>query len=325
MTEQQSSPYSSTEVPQSRTCAAEAPAAGQDRPPSKPTQLSFLSLRERIQEWLLLNLGILLLSIGIYIFKFPNNFTMGGVSGMSVIFAAYIPSLSPSLVNAVLNFLLLILGFAFFGRHFGLRTTYATVISSLELMLLEHIWPLEHAISHQPLLELFFAVLLPAAGSAILFNHKSSSGGTDILAMILRKYSSIDIGKALLVTDLLFVGLTFVVFDVDTGLFSLAGLLMKGVMVDGMLEGFNRVKAFTIVTSQAELVGEYICKNLHRSATIYQAEGLFSHQQRTVFLCVVNRYQAVRLRSFVREVDPQAFITISNTSEIVGKGFRSAP
>ena len=126
-------------------------------------------------------------------------------------------------------------------------------------------------------------------------------------------------------TDLLFVGLTFVVFDVDTGLFSLAGLLMKGVMVDGMLEGFNRVKAFTIVTSQAELVGEYICKNLHRSATIYQAEGLFSHQQRTVFLCVVNRYQAVRLRSFVREVDPQAFITISNTSEIVGKGFRSAP
>lgn len=276
------------------------------------------------RDFLMLHLGVLLLTIGVYFFKYPNHFAIGGVSGMSVILERLLPFSAP-MINLVLNILLLILGFAVFGRSFGFWTSYATLLLAFSQIVLEKILPLSKPMTHQPLLELFFAVLLPAAGSAILFNQGASSGGTDIIAKIVRTRSNLDIGVALLVSDAAFTLSAFFLFGPETGLFSTAGLLMKGVMIDSLIEGFNRVKSFTIVTEKPEEVGAFIREKLKRSATQLKGVGLFSHEERSVFLCVVNRYQALLLRNEVKRIDPHAFITVESTSEIIGKGFRSAP
>ncbi len=276
-------------------------------------------------EIFLLHLGVFLLAIGIHFFKFPNHFVMGGVAGMSVILSHLFPSFSAAIMNAILNFTLLAIGFIFFGRSFGIKTTYTSILLTLLLPVMEKVIPVKETLTDQPVLELFFAFLLPAAGSAILFNIQASSGGTDIIAKIIKKYTSLDIGKALLATDALFTLSTFFVFSSQTALFSVAGLMCKTFMVDSFIEGFNRVKSFTIVTTEPEKVGDFIKNNLHRSATYITGHGLFSQKECQVFVCVVNRYQAVKLRNYIKQVDPHAFISITSTSEIIGKGFRNAP
>ena len=175
----------------------------------------------------------------------------------------------------------------------------------------------------QPLLELLFAVALPAIGSAMLFNLDASSGGTDIVAMILKKYTSLDIGKALLCSDLVITVLACVAFGMETGLFSVLGLVMKSLLVDLVLENINTHKYFHIITTKPEEIEKYITATLHRGATELHGEGAYTHEGRTVLLTVMKRHEAVLLRRYVRQVDPNAFVLIINTGEIVGNGFRS--
>ena len=138
-----------------------------------------------LREWLLITAGVLILTVGVYFFKFPNHFSTGGVTGIAIVLGHYIPAVTPGTLVTIINVLLLILGFAVFGKSFGIRTVYASLLMSGTLQLLEVICPLEAPMTSQPLVELLFAVGLPAVGSAILFNLDASSGGTDIIAMIL--------------------------------------------------------------------------------------------------------------------------------------------
>ena len=151
-----------------------------------------------LREFALLNLGTIILTVGVYFFKFPNHFTTGGVSGISIILNALMPSLSMGTVNLILNFLLLLIGWFFLGKSFGIRTAYASAVYSLLTILLEKLIPLSAPLTDEPLAELVFAVGLPAVGSAILFSVNASSGGTDILAMILKRLTPIEIGTALI-------------------------------------------------------------------------------------------------------------------------------
>ena len=260
------------------------------------------------------------MAVGIYYFKFPNNFTFGGVSGLSVVLSPFIP-LSPSAINFIINALLLILGFLFLGRGFGIRTVYSSTLLSVSLSLLDQIAPLSAPLTDEPLLELIFAVLLPGFGSAVLFNIGASSGGTDIVAMILRKYTSVDIGRALLLSDLLITLTAFFVFDMKTALFSLLGLISKSLVVDNVIESINLCKYFNIICDDPEPICRYIVHELHRSATVCQAQGAYTHGKKYIVFTALRRPQAVALRQHVRTVEPSAFILISNTSEIIGKGF----
>ena len=132
----------------------------------------------------------------------------------------------------------------------------------------------------QPFLELCFAMMLPAVGSAILFNCNASTGGTDIVAMILKKYTSLDIGKALLVSDALIAFSACFVFDIRTGLFSLLGLIIKAFVVDSVIESINLCKYFSIVTSCPDAICDYIIREMNRSSTVIDAIGAYSHEDR---------------------------------------------
>ena len=170
------------------------------------------SMKDKIKDFLWLTLGTLMVTIGVYFFKFPNNFSTGGVSGISVILGALIPGMSTGTLVLIINVTLLIVGFCVFGRSFGIRTVYCSMLMSLSIYILERVLPMEHPLTTQPMLELVFSVLFPAVGSAILFNIQGSTGGTDIVAMIFKKFTSLDIGKALFCTDFIIATLAGVVF-----------------------------------------------------------------------------------------------------------------
>ena len=168
-----------------------------------------------------------------------------------------------------------------------------------------------------------FAIALPAFGSAILFNIGASSGGTDIIAMIVKKYSSINIGKALIVSDIAITVLGFFVFGMKTGLYSLFGLSIRSFLVDNFIESLNLSKYFNVVCANPDPICDFIVNQLHRGATICDARGAFSGSEKHIILTALNRQQAIKLRNFIKKEDPSAFILISNTSEIIGKGFHA--
>ncbi|MBQ8555596.1 MAG: YitT family protein [Clostridia bacterium] len=279
-------------------------------------------MKKLVKEYALLTLGTILMVMGIYFFKFPNHFSTGGVSGISVILARYFPSITPGDFVMVINVALLGVAFAVFGKGFGDKTVYVSLLMSGLTWVLERVLPLSAPMTTQPLLELIFAVSLPAVGSAILFNLDASSGGTDIVAMILRKYTSLDIGKALMCSDMVITLMACVAFGMETGLFSILGLVMKSLLVDMVLENVRTHKYFHIITTKPEEIEHYITQTLRRGATELHGEGAYTHEGRTVLMTVMSRHEAIMLRKYVRQVDPQAFVLIMNTGEIIGKGFR---
>ena len=274
-----------------------------------------------LREWLLITAGILILTVGVYFFKFPNHFSTGGVTGIAIVLGHYIPSITPGTLVTIINVILLIIGFAVFGKSFGIRTVYASLLMSGTLQLLEAIIPLDQPMTSQPLVELMFAVGLPAVGSAILFNLDASSGGTDIIAMILRKYTSLNIGIALLCSDIIITVSACFAFGMETGLFSVLGLIIKSLFMDVVMDNLMIKKCFQIITSAPQPIEDFITGTLHRGATQLHGEGVYSHEGKTILLTVVSRHEAVLLRNFIRKNDPSAFLIITASTEIIGKGF----
>ena len=268
-----------------------------------------------------LTVASVLLSISTWLFKYPNNFSFGGITGLSVVLSKVI-DVSASTINLVINAVLLVIGVVVLGKNFAGKTFYVTVVSTGGISLLDRIYPITEPLSGEPVIELLFAVGITAVASAILFNMDASSGGTDIIAMILKKYTTMEIGAAIFAVDLLIAASAFVIFDFTTGLFSLTGLFAKTLIMDGAIENLNLCKYFTIITTNPKPICDYIHNELHRSATIYKAEGAYSHTEKNIVLVVLKRSQAVRLRRYIKTVEPTAFMMITNSSEIIGKGFR---
>ncbi len=279
-------------------------------------------MKSNLKNFFLLTASTLIMAIGIYFFKFANNFTFGGITGMAVLVAKFIP-ISASDFSFIANILLLIIGWIILGKSFAAKTAYSTILLSVALSVLERIYPMSHPLTNEPLLELVFAILLPALGSAILFNIGASSGGTDVIAMILKKYTSVDIGKGLMISDIIFTLSGFLIFDVKTGLYSLLGLILRSALIDNFIESLNRSKYFHIVCSDPKPICLFIEKELVRDATIVEAKGAFTGNNKFIILTALSPGQAIKLRSFIKENTPGAFLLISNTSEILGKGFHS--
>lgn len=279
-------------------------------------------MKSNLKNFSLLTVSTLIMAAGIYFFKFANNFTFGGITGLAVTIAKFTP-LSASDFSFIANILLLIIGWIILGKTFAAKTAYSTILLSVTLSVLERVYPMSHPLTNEPLLELVFAILLPALGSAVLFNIGASSGGTDVIAMILKKYTSVDIGRGLMISDILCTLSAFFVFDVKTGLYSLLGLIMRSALIDNFIESLNRSKYFHVVCSEPKEICKFIEKELGRGATLVNAKGAFTGNNKYIILTVLSPSQAVKLRNFIKENSPGAFILISNTSEIIGKGFHS--
>lgn len=242
--------------------------------------------KRQVWEYFLITVSTFLIMIGSHYFKFPNNFTFGGITGLSVVIGKI-----------------------------------ATILLSFGLTFLDKYSPVNTPLTDEPFLELVFAIVLPSVRAAILFNIGASGGGTDVIALILKKHTSVNIGMALIWTDLLITLSTILVFDMKTFLFSLLGMVTKSLAIDNVIENINLCKYFNVVCSEPQDICNFITNTLNRSATICHAEGAFTHEQKYIVMTVLKRSQAVMLRRYVKSVEPSAFIMITSTSEIIGKGF----
>jgi len=284
----------------------------------------YASRNRTVYEWFWMTVGASVMAVGIYFFEILNHFTTGGVSGLSIILSALFPRIGASSFLLFFNLLLLLIGFLVLGKEFGLKTAYCSTLMSVETVLLERLVSRSAPLTDQPVLEAAFMVLLPALGGAILFYFGGSSGGTDIVAMILKRRFDISISKALFLSDLFIVMLLAFVFGIEVWLFSLLGFLLRVLLVDRILATINISKYCTLIVAPPCLAPlcDYITKDLEKSATVSEAfEGAYGRQKKSVLLVALTRRQAVRLKHYARTLDPNAFMIVTETSEIMGEGF----
>ena len=270
-------------------------------------------------EFVQLAAGSALVALGVYFFKFPNHFSFGGVTGLAAVASTWLP-VSPADFSFLANMALLALGLAFLGKSFGLKTAYASLLPSLLLSLLHRPCPLPSPPPDQPTLELAFAIALPALGAALLFDVGASGGGTDVIALILKKYSGVSVGKALFCSDLLFVLLGAMAFGVEALLFSFAGLIVKSLVVDQLVASMRQVKYLNVVCSKPEALCQFITNQLRRSATVTEGKGAFTGEARWILFTAMTPGEALRLRQFIRQTDPSSFV-MTAASEVMGRGF----
>ena len=274
------------------------------------------------KNFIFMNIGCVLLSIGVYFFKIPNGFATGGVTGIGTILGKISP-ITPAVWIWILNIGLLLLGFLFLGWKNSIKTIYCSMFYSALTYLFELFIPLSSPLTNQPLLELVYAMLLTAIGSAMIFNSDASSGGTDIAALILKKFTPLDVGKALLAVDFIVAMSSFFVFNIQAGLFSVLGLFSKAFLVDSIIENLNTCKYFVVITTQREKISQYIMETLRHGVTVSDAVGEFTKEQRVMIHTVCKRIEAFKLKKKIKELDPASFIIVTTSSEIIGRGFRN--
>lgn len=285
-------------------------------------------------SYILITVGTALVAAGIYFFKFPNHFTMGGVSSFAVLASEFFSrflgmTISESVIMSIANVVLLVIALLIFGKNFAIKTIYSSMLLNVIVLVLERVLPITEPLTTSPFLEMLLTIGGIAVGSAILFSQGASSGGTDIIAMILKRFTSLNTGTALFVSDAIIVVLAPFVFDsfatkemTTVFLCSATGLILKSFIVDNVIDGINMNKCFIIVTTKEREVCEFINNELHRGATVSKCEGSFSHVEKKMIIAVLNRQQATMLKLFLKQTDPNAFTIITNSSDILGKGFR---
>jgi uncharacterized membrane-anchored protein YitT (DUF2179 family) len=293
---------------------------------------------DTLKTYLIITVGGLIVACGVYFFSFPNNFSTGGVSSLAVLLAKVIgvEVITPALIMAVVNVILLVIALIIFGKAFAFKTVYCSLLISLFSLVMEKLLPINKipnvvaslngtiTLTGEPFLELIFAIGCIAVGSAITFSVGASSGGTDIVAMILKKYTNLDISRALFASDVVLVLASFFIFNIRIGLFSLLGLILKSFIVDVVIDGIYLTKCFYIITSRENEIVEFINNQLHRGATVSMCTGSFTHEDKKIIITVLSRTQSMQLKTYIKETgDGSDFTIITNSSDIVGKGFRS--
>ena len=278
-------------------------------------------MKKQIRDYLILSFASLLVAVGVYFFKFPNKFTYGGISGLSVLLGRIFNLESTATLNMIMDYSLLGVGLLILGRNFAVRTVYCCLLYSFMVWVFERIYPMTAPFTDEPLLELVITIILSAVGAGIMFNLDASSGGTEIIAMIIRKYSKLNTSAALLASDIIVAAGSFFVFGIEICLYSILGLLMRSFLANNVLESIRLCKYFNIVTTKHEEICKYIIDDLNRSATLVTASGAYTGEERKMVLVACRRHEAVDLQKQVKKIDPHAFMFISNTSEIIGKNF----
>ena len=274
---------------------------------------------KKIREYALTTLGIVLTAIGLEYFLFPNDIAAGGVSGIALVING-ITGWNISIMVFILNIILFIVAFVVLGKGFGGKSLYATVILSVVMEIIEKVFnPV--MLTENMFLASFFGSALLAMGSAIVFHQGASTGGTSILAAIISKFTPLGVGTALLLNDSIICLLAINVFGIDKGLFGFFSLILIGLLIDKFIDGFNTCKQVFIITSKAEMVVNFINKDINRGCTVLNGKGGYTDSEVKIVYTVLSSNQFITLKSFIKENNPEAFITVNDSKEVLGLGF----
>jgi len=276
-----------------------------------------------LKNYSLIVIGAFILAAGFVLFITPYKIVPGGVYGISIVLH-YLFGTPVGLVALAFDIPLTIIGIKVLGPRFGLKTVVGFVFTAIFVDGLTYLYGTEPLVQNDALLSSIFGGLFLGVGLGLIFKSRATSGGTDIVAMMISKHTRLPVGQLMILVDSVIVLLGLIVFqDWKIPLYSLIVIFITGKVIDTILEGMNYDKVLFIVSDKSEEIRQKIIVDLNRGGTLIKGEGLYSQTGRQVIFTVVNRRETVMLQDYINEIDPLAFVTVLNSNEILGNGFRS--
>lgn len=272
-----------------------------------------------LKEYLGVTIGVLLTAVGLDAFLVPAKIAAGGLSGVATILY-HIANLPVGLTMLLMNVPLFVWSIIRLGWRFTVNSVYGTIALSVFVDLLAPYLPL---LTEDLLLASLYGGVLMGIGLGLVFRFNGTTGGTELLAAILRSYTGTNIGLLLFIIDGLVVIWAGIVFrSAELAMYALVTIFLTAWIIDLVIEGFSTAKAFMIVTKKADAISAAIIKDLDRSATAWKAKGMYTGKEQEVLISVVGRAEVTRLKDIVKKEDPAAFIILADVHEVLGEGFK---
>lgn len=283
------------------------------------TWLQGISPKTAAMDFVLITLGSLLWSCALNIFVLPNGFLSGGVSGIAIILHHFFP-ISIALLIFFLNVPLLLLALKELNKHFFFYTIYAVSLQSLFLELTRGL----PQYNGDPLLAGIFAGVISGIGCGIIIRRRGSSGGLDIIGLVVKKRFSYSVGTASIVANCVIVGISALLFGLDIAMYTIIYITITNVAMDKIIEGLSKNYTAMIISDEPDAIRAQIYRRIHRGITFLHGEGGFSQLEKSVIFCVVNQFELATLKAILQETDPHAFMTLQETTEVLGRFHRKA-
>ncbi|USK54600.1 YitT family protein [Cytobacillus solani] len=285
----------------------------------KKREIVFHTKREMLKEYIYVLIGAAIVAITFNVFLLPNRVASGGVSGISTILDAVV-GWEPAYVQWAFNIPLFIAGVVFLGKQFGAKTLVGTIFLPFVVFLTKDF----EAWTNDPLLASLFGGIGVGLGLGVVFRGRASTGGTDLAAQIINKYTGLSLGTCVAIIDGLIVLTAAIVFDIERGLYALLALFVTSKTIDLVQVGFGRTKMTMIITEKQAEVREGILNKIDRGVTKLTAYGGYTDNERPILMCVVDQTEFTKLKQLVKSIDPTAFIIVTDASEVLGEGFNRA-
>lgn len=279
-------------------------------------------MRESLKEYILIFIGVFLVALSLEYFFIPNNIAAGGLTGLAIVINHYIPAVSTGPLVFIMDLFLFVIGFIFLGKNFGVKTIVSSFSLAGMMTIIEGFFS-PKALTNDLMLASIFGTFITAIGMAIVFNANASTGGTDTIAKILNKFFHIDIGKSLLAVDFIVTLLGAVTFGINIGLYGLLSVIINGIAIDKVIEGFQVCKEVTVISTKSDEIGKFIMDELERGCTFLKGSGGFSGEDTCILYTVLGRNEFIKLKQYIIKVDPRAFITVGEVHEVMGEGFKN--
>ncbi|ETP71726.1 hypothetical protein UYO_2275 [Lachnospiraceae bacterium JC7] len=274
-----------------------------------------MKLLSLVKELFILTVATFIIAVAVYFFQVPNHVSISSISGLSIVLIKFLP-FTMSQITMFLNTVLLIIGFFTCGSEFGYKTVYTSILLPVFLGLFENVFPDIVSPTGDAFLDVVCYTFVVSIGLAILFNRNASSGGLDIVAKIINKYFRIELGKALSVAGMCIALSSFLAYDIKTVVLSVLGTYLNGIVLDHFIFDQNLKRRVCIVSPKKDEIRNFILNDLHSGATIYKAIGAYHLEEREEIITIVDKHEFQKLMSFIDVVDPQAFITVYQVSNI---------
>jgi uncharacterized membrane-anchored protein YitT (DUF2179 family) len=279
-------------------------------------------LKKQTAPTLQIVLGCAIMGLSYSMFLIPHHFVPGGVSGLAIIINYFI-KLPVGAMIIVLNIPIFVFGLRTMGKKYVLKSLAGMLISSVMIDAFNLVLRIPSATDNKILASIYGGILL-GIGLGIVFRGHASTGGSDIVGMVVSKYTGISIGFGILVADFVIISASGFAFrDLEAPLYGYIVLFLSTKVIDMILEGWNYSKLVLITSSRTAEIEDFILNTLERSGTALRSRSLYLNREGEVILTVIHRKQLAELRDFVREIDPQAFVIINDTYDVLGKGFKS--
>ncbi|MDY0342319.1 MAG: YitT family protein [Lentimicrobium sp.] len=268
-------------------------------------------------------IGTMLVATGYVFFITPYKIIPGGIYGISIVIH-YLTGWPLGLTALAFNIPLTIVGTRILGPRFGTKTVVGFILTSVFVDVFSFFSEFRPLVDSDPLLSSIFGGATVGIGVGLIFKARATSGGTDVVAMIIAKFTRMPLGQLMIMVDSVIVLIGFVAFrDWHIPLYSWITIFVMGKTIDAVLQGVSYEKTIFIVSEQHAAIRDKIINDLHRGGTFLSGEGMYNGSQKKVIFTVVNRRELAMLEEFINKIDPKAFLTVMDASEILGQGFKS--